>query len=67
MWTVRLDFRVRYTGMHKLWIVGIVEQEALVIEVPKDHETPNMIQKGKTMRFKLQTPFLDTRSKIEQA
>lgn len=53
MWTVRLDFRVRYTGMHKLWVVGVVEQEALVIEVPKDHDTPNMIQKGKTMRFKL--------------
>lgn len=36
------------------------------MEIPKDHYAPSMIQRGKTIRIKLTTPFLDTRSDLEK-
>ena len=59
-WTVRLDFKIRYGNIFKqIWIVGVYEQEVLIIEMPKDHDAPSMMQRSNTRRIKFSAPLLN--------
>ena len=64
-WTVRLDFKQRYSSIFKqVWIVGVYESEILFIEMPKDHDAPSMIARNATRRVKMSSPLLDIDTEI---
>lgn len=58
-WSPRHDFKIKHSHLYRqLWIVGVSEQELLVIEMPKDHEAPSLQLKSNVRRFKMRSPFL---------
>lgn len=60
MWTPRHDFKIKHAHLiRQLWIVGISDQELLVIEMPKDHEAPAITLRSNVRRFKMQSPLLE--------
>ena len=53
-WTPRHDFKIKHGHtFRQLWIVGVSDQELLVIEMPKDHEAPAITQRSAIRRFKM--------------
>lgn len=59
-WTPRHDFKIKHAHLiRQLWIVGISDQELLVIEMPKDHEAPAITLRSNVRRFKMQSPLLE--------
>ena len=42
-----------------IWIVGVYDQEVLIIEMPKELDAPSMTQRSSTRRIKLSTPLLN--------
>ena len=58
-WSPRHDFKMKHGHVYRqLWIVGISDQELLVIEMPKDHEAPSLQIKSNVRRFKMRSPLL---------
>ena len=59
-WMPILDLKIRYPKTYNnFWIVGIMENELLVIEMPVSGEQPPLTLKNKHKTLKLAIPLLN--------
>lgn len=65
-WTPIFDFKQKHAEIYdRIWIVGVMDAEILVIVMPKDSLAPSINQKSQIKRFAYKVPLLDQESALD--